>query len=224
MSDERNEGLFQLSHPVTMAFPHLFEARKFKDKRTGKETGEAKFDAMFVFDADHPDLPRIKQMIAAQAKAKFPTEYAAFVAGDKRALQIPIKDGTKQADEAKAKTPPKDNEFLRGKVTLTTRTQFPPFLSALLAGRVVDFKDDARPTAEKYFYPGVLALAEINFQPHNVGSNTPGVTAYLNHVLSINKGDRLAGGSPPTADKFSAYVGAMTAEDPTMGLDSEITF
>jgi hypothetical protein len=209
MTDAKQEGLFTFdpAYPAVMSFPNLFTPRKFKDPKTQKETGEAKYDAMLVFEADNPNLAAIKTKLAEIAKGKFPGR-------DFSTLQFPLKNGTALADDAKAKG--KDSEFMRGKVVLTARSQYAPILSAIVNGKIVEFTGEARPIAEPKFYPGVNVLAELNFQPHEVGTNKPGVTAYLNKVFSTERGDRLAAGKS-SAETFQGYVGHMSATDPTAG-------
>jgi hypothetical protein len=49
----------------------------------------------------------------------------------------------------------------------------------------------------------------------------PGITAFLNEIVSLNRGERLAGGFDPAA-KYSAatrHIGQTTQVDPTVGIN-----
>lgn len=208
MSDAKSAGIFVTTAPVEMVFPHLFEPRAFK-RGEGRQVGEPKYDGMFVFDADHPDLTPLKQHMARLAKAEW---------GGNEGVRFPLKSGSKIADEAKAKTPPKDNEFLRDRLTVTARSIYAPGLSVLMDGRgFVDFRDDARASVKDKFYAGVQVLVELNFVPQLVDGNKY-MTAYLNKVASLNKGERRGGGKP-ASETFAGYAGKVSAEDPTADLE-----
>lgn len=198
------DGLFTLNAPVVLAFPNLFTPRAFQGK------GEPKYDAMLVFPADHPDLPAIRDLVRTIAQGRFPGR------GPDQ-LQLPWKSGEeiRQAGEeaaARAGRSKPDSRWLENTVCITARSKFPPLLNAIVNGGLKKFRDDVRPTAEPHFYFGARVIAELNFAPHEVGSNTPGVTAYLNELVATGGGDRIAGGKP-TEDKFSAYLGKLPAGD-----------
>lgn len=212
-----NKGVYSLTQPTTLTFPNLLEARAVQVK--GKDSGEPKFSSNFELAVDHPDLTGLKAKAAAIARAKWPGR-------DLKELAFPFTDGSKLADKAKAKG--KDREFSRGKVVLTARSKFQPRLSILEGGKIVDLETDEQIKLHgRKFYSGVQALAMFNFVAYDgVGNNPDGVTAYLNMVLSLNKGQKLAGGQS-AAEVFKGYVGTVSDEDPTggaAGLDDEIPF
>lgn len=217
MATESKEGRISLTVPTTMTFPNLLEAKAVQ--KNGKPTGEPKFSANFEFSGDHVDLPRLKAEAVAVAKAKWPGR-------DLKTLAFPFTSGDKLADKAKERS--KDREFSRGKAVLTARSKFQPRLSLIEGGRAVDLEDEAAIKLHgKKFYSGVQALAQFTFTAYDgVGNNPDGVNAYLDLVLSLNKGERLAGGGPSAAEVFKDYVGTVSNEDPTGGatLDDEIPF
>lgn len=210
---ENQEGLVNLTKPVTMTFPNLFEAKAVQIK--GKPSGDPKYSANFEFDADSEDLKTMKAKAVAIARAKWPGCNLAD-------YDFPFNDGNKLADKAKANS--KDREFSRGKAVLTSRSKYQPRLSVIDGGKVVDLDDALMAVHKGKFYSGVEALAQFNFVAYDgVGNNRPGVTAYLGMVLSTNKGAKLAGGAS-AADVFKGYVGTTSDFDPTAaGLD-EIPF
>ena len=223
---DKNLDLYTLTEPVLLSHPTLFEAKKFKDPKTGKESGEPKFSANFVFDADSADLKALKKMAAAVAQAKWPGR-------DVKTLVFPFKDGTKLADERKAKVEKAnktaDGEFQRGKVVLVTRSKFPARLSFIDNGRIVDVDDplDASEAkvikAKSMLFFGAMVLGQFRFVTHEVGSNTPGVNCYPQMILATGKGTRLTT-AKSASETFKGYVGSVSSEDPTSGLDDEIPF
>ena len=204
-----NAGVFNLTDPATLTFENLFTARAFKGPN-GKENGEPKYDAALQIEPNHVDIPAIKAKLAEVARARWPGRNLGELA-------FPLSDGSKLADKAKAKG--KEREFSRGKVVITARSQFAPALSVVENGTLVDYEGDRRPLAKPFFYNGVAVLAQFNFVAYvGVGANPDGVTAYLNMVCSLRRGDRIGGGARPAAEVFKGYAGKFTAEDPTAGL------
>lgn len=209
------DGRYNLTAPAVMSFPNLITPKAFGTK--GRETGDPKFSANFLFAPDSEDLKAMKALCAKIAKGRWPDR-------DLKTLQFPFTSGDKLAEKSKAKG--KDGEFNRGHVVVAARSKYRPTLSIILNGKVVDL-DDATLTQHKgQFYPGVKVLAQFTFVTYDgVGANPDGVNAYLNMVLSTNKGARLAGGAPTAAEVFKDYIGHVTAEDPTAELmDDEIPF
>lgn len=228
-------GIFVFPVPVVSTFPNLLEAKAVT--RNGKATGEPKFSLNLEIDpATQAELAKALKLKALEiARAKWPgRDFAAETAkvdgsGLKRipTFVFPFSNGTELADAAKAKG--KDREFSRGKLVLTARSKFQPRLSAIVGGKLVDFEGDAIKTAKTYFYSGVEVLAQVNFQAYDgvPPSGADGVTAYLNLVVSTNKGKKLASGGPSASEVFSGYLGSISNIDPTGGasaLDDEIPF
>lgn len=214
---ETKEGTVSLTAPVTLTFPNLDEARAVKNK-AGKASGDPKFSVNLEFDADSTDLAALKAEAVKVARAKWPGV-------DVKSLKFPFTSGTALADKAQAKG--KDREFSRGKAVLTARSKFQPRLSTIKGGGAVDIDGDDKSLVKKLFYSGCQVLAQVNFQAYDAVNDDgkDGVTAYINMVLSLNKGTRLTGGQS-AAEVFKSYIGTATDEDPTAGddLDDEIPF
>lgn len=203
------EGLYQFTVPVIMTFPNLLTAKAVT--RNGKATGEAKYSANFLFKPDSPDLNAIKALAAKLAKAKWPGKPLSE-------LTTPWRDGDKLAEKRKAKKGKDDAAFNRGKIVLIARTKYQPRLSILGASAPIDL--DTPELLKLHggkFYSGVEVLAEVNLVPYDAveDDGKPGVTAYLQAVLSLNKGDKLTGGGRSAAETFKGYVGHASSEDPT---------
>lgn len=207
MTEAKSDGIFTLSMPVIMTFPNLLEAKAFK--KNGKETGEAKFSANFIFEADSEELEAMKVLATSLARAKWPDKPFSE-------LCFPFISGTKLAEERKKKGKD-DSEWMNGKVVIAARSKYEPRLSYIENGKLIDLETDlAKSGAKAKFYPGVEVLAQFNFVPYDpVGNNAKGgITVYLNMVCSLNKGKRLSGGAT-ASETFKGYVGAVSSEDPT---------
>lgn len=212
MSDAKNESnLFVLSAPAEIAFPPaLFEKRKATPK------AKERWEMALLFDQDHPDLAALKATCKRIAEGKSPG-----ITADPKAWKYPWSSADVFIERgiAKAKADnkePRNNEFMRGKVLFNSHSLlYEPNLSVLMPGRgVVDFKDEARLTVKDKFYAGCQVLVEVNFVWYPENNGPPCVTAYLNKVCSLNKGERRGGGKA-AAETFSAYVGKVSAIDPT---------
>lgn len=203
---QKTDGFFNLTMPVVMTFPVLFEAKAFK--KNGKETGEPKFKASFVFPKDSEDLKALKTLAAKLARSKWPDKPFSE-------LLFPFANGDVQADERKKKGKD-DSEHLRGMIVMTAKSKYEPRLAYIDKGKIIDLETDtAKLAAKGKFYAGVEVLSQVNLVAYDgVGSNKSGVTAYLNMVLSTCKGDRLSGGQT-ASEAFKGYVGGVSAEDPT---------
>lgn len=205
MSDQENAGIVNLTAPVVMIHPNLFVPKAFKAR--GKETGEPKYSASFLFAPDNPDLLSIKRAAKAVAAAKWPGRPVSELA-------TPWTSGDKLADKRKAKGR-NDGEFQRGHLVMAARSKFQPRLAVVENGRIVDLDESNMTAFKARFYFGVEVLAQFNLVAYEgVGANPDGVNAYLNMVLSTNKGKRLSSGSS-AAEVFRGYVGTYSAEDPT---------
>lgn len=217
-------GIYNLTKPVILAHPNLITARPFKDAN-GKEKGDPKYGCNFVLSPDHPDFAGLKAKAVQVARAKWPDR-------DLKELRFPFKDGSKEADKRKARKGDKytgDAEYQRGQIVLPARSNYEPALAVIDGNppRFVDLEGAARVANEKKFYFGCEVLAQVNFVAYNKTSDDTkdGVTAYLNQVVSLNRGKRLTS-AQSAAETFKGYAGTVSAVDPTAGaeLDDDIAF
>lgn len=212
---ENTPILFAFTQPVILTFPNLFTPKAFKGKG-GQPNGEAKYSANFMFAPDHPDLPAYKAALVAAAKQRWPSR-------DIKSLAFPLANGTQAADKRRDRTGKDDGEFQRGQVIVAARSKFPPSLAVIANGQVLDLDDNNRAAHSAQFYFGTECLAQVNLVAYEgVGQNPDGVTAYLQMVLSLNRGKKLSsGGAPSAAEAFRGYVGQHTQAP---ALDDEIPF
>lgn len=202
---EAKEGTVALTVPVLLTFPNLDEARAVKNK-AGKASGDPKYSVNLEFQPDSADLAALKAEAVKVARAKWPGV-------DVKTLKFPFTSGSALADKAKDKG--KDREFSRGLAVLTARSKYQPRLSTVKGGIPVDIDGDDKSLVKKLFYSGCQVLAQVNFQAYDAVNDDgkDGVTAYINMVLSLNKGTRLTGGAS-AAEVFKGYIGTTTDEDP----------
>jgi len=219
MRDKEQEVTLELglTKAVRAIWPGLHEARKFKDEQ-GRENGEPKYSATFLIPADHPDLKAHKQEVAKLARAKF------GAASDLKTLKFPFVSGDDEAMKAIEKG--KDRSYCAGAVLLKTASQYPV---AVFDARRRDAQGQpilvSEPEAIKaLIYSGCQVAAQVKYRTYRVGSNQPGVTAYLQKVCFVADGERIAGSV--SGDVFRSVQGAVTTADPTGGaeLDDEIPF
>lgn len=210
------DGIYGLTIPVVMTWPNLFEARQYKENGIAK--GEPKFSADFIFTPDNEDMKAIKTLVGGLAKNAWPDRpfFLTTVEGVKIPnIALPWKSGNERAD--KLKTADKPDDHLRDKIVLKASSKHQPVLAYIKNGKkFICDNPTALASAKDKFYNGVKVYAEFNFaiREKKGDSGIPGITAYLNGVLSTCEGTKLSGGRSAT-DMFKGYVGSVSAEDPT---------
>lgn len=206
-----DEGIitFGMTEQPRALFPTLFTPKKFK--KNGVEQGEPKYSSSFLFDEDSEELGRLKKKAIAVARSKWGDDVAL------KDLVFPFKGGA--GLKKKAENKKKDGSFYDGQVMLKTSSKFKP---ATLDAR----KDPPVETEDpKLIYSGCYVAGEVNFVAYNDdddddGNEVPGgVTAYVNAVVFVAKGDRIAG--KDHAATFRGLKGSASAVDPTSGGDDD---
>lgn len=209
--------IFHLTHPVILAFPNLITARAYT--APGRKPGDPRFDATFMFDPNHPDIPALNTALQQAAVMEFP-------GGIPSTMKWPFTDGNERAAKQQAKN--RDGSAFAGKYVLSAHTgeNFPPGLTAVINGKAKDlFGDERIALASRYFYGGVECFASFNFVPYPEGNGPPGVTSYLQVVTSLNRGERNAkletgakSGSSVHAQQIAAHIGSVSMVNPAAGL------
>lgn len=118
---------------------------------------------------------------------------------------------------------------------LSASSQFDVELARLEGGKIVDIAAEAHARAQAgkdYFYPGAYVVPAVAFKGFRRKSldAKDGCTAYLQNVLFVRKGERIAGsGGPNNNEVFGSYAG-YSDFDPTANapsnkdLDEDIPF
>ena len=238
---EAVDGTVAFTTPVVLAFPNLFEAKKFKGKG-GKEQGEPKFGASFTLDPESPDTKSLKSKAMQVAKAKWPgrdvaAESRPRVVTDEQGVSMtlpakfafPFKSGDKLCAERVAKLAKEGKQddgkgdFQKGKIVIKVSSKFQPRLAVIAGGKIVDLDTPELITLHRgKFFFGAEVLLQVNVVGYDkVGDGgTDGVTIYPNLILATGKGTRLSGGAS-AAEVFKGYVGNISAEDPGSNADME---
>lgn len=179
-----------------------------------------------TFGIEQVDLDAIISIMVASIKSEVgnftvPTDYYLACSSGKTAakralLKAEFDAQGKSSDEAfkikeKAEGRAKLYEAYAG--ILTASSQFDVVLARLEGGKVIDIAEEehARAQAGKdYFYPGayvVPAVAFKGFRRKNLEAKD-GCTAYLQNVLYVRKGEKLAsGGASNNSEVFGGYAG-----------------
>lgn len=226
MTETKIDGRFTFSKPVTLITfkDDLFEPRPFE--RAGVAKGEPKYGSRFLVPLTDAELvAQIKAKAAEVARLKWPGRPL-------NELLFPFKNGDtlyskKQAElTAAGKPDEKRNDFYKGQFVVIARSKYPPVLSALENGKVVEYGPAKRQALKARLYSGALVVPSLNLVPYDGGSNQDGVTAYLDQLLWYGGGKQLMGHKSAT-EVFRGFQGQASAENPMAGaiaLDDDIPF
>lgn len=204
-----------------LVHPHVAEPHQFKNPRTQKPEGPPKYEAGIIIELDADDAKAVRSIVKRLGE-----EHGA----DLKTMAKPIASGTVKADaraaQCRAMNPPRepDGEYQRGKMVLTARSQYPAQLGVLTNGTIInlDTPEKIKANAGKFYF-GTECAAEVAFEWHDkIGGNPAGVHCYLNSLLTMNKGQRLAG-PRPASERFKGFAGRSSDVDPGTN-DDEIPF
>ena len=183
----------------------------------------ASYQATFLLTPDHPDFAEINRICGELAMAEF---------GTYEGKKMPIRAGDNDANAARNMTPPKDKEFLRGKIILQAHSKVkkmdgttanPPRLIVYdkVTNKYERFSEPhERAQAQSKFYSGVYATGSFAFATFTGFGG--GVTAYLNEIVSFNVGDKIITGVDDNerlgdASKYVGHVGTTSPINPMAG-------
>ncbi len=219
------DNIYQMTHPAPLIWSHLITPQP--EHTRGKTVFKTSYNGVFLLTKEHPDWAPIASKMQALAAKDLPGNSTPSFPGLDRDAEGKLSiSGDNVANAAKAAG--KDREWARGKImfkaqsnvkTLKGDLLMPPRLVVLLNGKYVNYgtSEAPRELAAKFFYSGVLAVGTFMFSSYEGFGG--GVTAYLNEVLSLNSGERIAGGPDAEekygdAGKFSQYTGHVSNVDP----------
>jgi hypothetical protein len=225
----RKENIeFHTKSPIPVVFSALVEPRAFADEKSGRK-GEPKYSGTLLFDNDSEDLKAFKDACVRAAKAQWPNLDIVAEVKAKR-LRVPWLSGEQFQAKRQAKTEkagkeynPQPDEWSNGKVLVRAGSKNQPALGYVVNGKGVDLVDEGSILANKgKFYSGALSFVQLNIVAYEAIDeySSPGVTAYLQRVLTTGKGEKI-GGVRSASETFSAYLGKVSDVNP---LDDEIPF
>lgn len=234
-----DKPIISFNTAVRAAYANIDKAHKFK--KNGVETGEPRYDASFLVAPNDKDLAALKAEVSAMLKAKHPGQKIVprrltqeeVDSGNVVEVHVPWYAGEKEAKRIVAKAKPgkeaeaaKRAEIFNGQVLVKAASKFQPNLSAFINKQVVDFVTEEAKAAngKKYFYPGSYLVPSFKLHYYAPDGDKPGgVSLYLDAVLFIKDGEKLAGGAGKSAaETFKNYLGSVSAEDPTAGAVDEL--
>ncbi len=152
--------------------------------------------------------------------------YLACMGGETAAKRVLAKADLdaagKSADEAfkiKEKAEKRATMYRQYAGILTASSKFDVELAKLEGGAIKDIARDEHVLAaagKDLFYPGAYVVPAVAFQGFRRKKldDKDGVTAFLQNVLFIRKGERLGGGGPDNKEVFGGYAGYSDV-DPT---------
>jgi hypothetical protein len=167
---------------VRLAFPALWTARA--STGTDGKPGKAKFSASFIMPPNHPDVPKVKELIVAVARAKWADKADAILKGLKAQDRLCLHDGV-------------------------TKSQYNGFDGNLFIGANSDtrpsvFDRSKTPLAESDGkpYAGCYVNASIDIWAQDHPQHGKRVNAQLRGVQFVKDGDAFAAGTPASEDEF----------------------
>jgi hypothetical protein len=218
MSDKstNTDGIATFGHEEQprIIFPTLFTPKPYK--KDGVEKGDPKYSASFLFPLEFEELQALRKKAARVLKAAYPD-------ADLKRSKMPFVKGARMIQKEikaaeKAGRPPRDTAFYEGMEVLKTSSKFAPTVLDARKSPPVETED------AKLVFSGAYVAAEVNFVAYESDETyevddeeitKKGVTAYLNTVVFVEKGKRIAGRDAAAA--FKDIKGRKSQEDPTGG-------
>lgn len=226
MAEKAEKISYAFQKAARVSFANIVKPRAFKGK------GEERYSAAFVVAPDSDDLKTLKTLVQTELQKQYPGKRLKnsrlseeqMASGEWVEINVPWKDGTKEADKAKANG--KDQEFYRGQVVIKASSKYPPALSSVAGGKFTDFTDaDTRPALEKLFYSGAYVAPAVSLNTYKASDDGKpgGCGLWLDMVCFVKDGPRLGGTRANAAEVFRNHIGHTTDVDPgTNAEDDEI--
>lgn len=111
-----------------------------------------------------------------------------------RNLHTPLQDG----DEYFSSVTGEPDKNRLGCYYMTAKTQFPPDVKKLVAGKKIDAQ------TEDDFYSGCWGIASVNFYNYD-NKGKKGISAGLSSLMKIKDGERLGGGRADADKEFAEF-------------------
>lgn len=205
-----------------LAYPALFKPHQYIEN--GQPKGAPKFNATFLLLPTWPELPTLRNLIIAEADAKFPGAIQRNADGSvtpSSLLKLPLQSGEDFYQRGTEKQR-KAREVFRPYIMFRAAAGMDkaPALGYKQNGVVTDLPlDESRFQYEDmYFFGGAHVVFKVNVVPYKEGA---GITAYLNTVTSLGAGTKnpafQTGGNAPASAVHGGHVGEVTGYNPLAG-------
>lgn len=216
MAEVNNKFVF---HENTRAvWNHIFKPGEFKARPGAPAQSTPRYDTTLIFPVDSPIAKAFWAHVCDMTRHYFPgLDPNSYGSLPKEFWPFKSGDGMIAARAALGKN---DREFLRGMYALnahrsTNIDQMP--VGVLLNGNFVDFHpgDPLYAAQAPKFYSGVEVIATIAVAKRSQGPT--GLTCYIEHLLSLCRGDRIADGGRSSEDRYAEYRGKIVGVSPYSG-------
>jgi hypothetical protein len=224
-----NSVSFDFTAPVVMHYASVITPTQFQEN--GKPKGEPEFNLQAVFDPTHPDANDLKAKLREAMALEWPARNIEEALKEKT-VRYPIQTGEALIRRRTEKLRKVGKEYdgaidnLKGKWVLRAGSRYRPQLSFIERGKIVDLANEMQVKAnEQKFFSGAECLLTLSFRAYNAKNSDgiDGVKVFLQNVVVTGKGTKIGGGTPGS-ERFKGYLGKISHEDPTAGLDDEIPF
>ena len=167
---------------VRLAFPNLWTPRA----STGKDgkPGKPKYSASFILPPDHPQIPALRALIAAAAKAKWGDKHEVVLKGLKVQDRLCLHDGVTKSQYA----------GFDGNMFVSSNSDNRP--------SVFDRTKTPLAEADGKPYAGCYVNASIDVWAQDHPQHGKRVNAQLRGVQFVRDGDAFAAGTAASEDEF----------------------
>lgn len=175
-----------LGPDVRFLWPYVFE------KRVNDE-GEDKYEVLLQIPySNKKAIATFEDAIDEAIERGYSgdlSDKSTFKKGTKEsALKLPLKDGADKADE-------EYGDLFEGYMFCTAKTTRRPTVLDANGQQILDPEE---------FYSGAIGAVSITVFPYNNRAQGVGVT--LNHILKLDDGERIGGGTISAEDAFADYI------------------